>query len=264
MMGFADFPVEIFKAFASKSMEEKRVKTDSITPLPSRTNFNDEQSDAASITVTSSSHSPNSSTTSLASSPQKEGHFATLDDRRSNDSQPHIEKLSQGSETGDATEESRLGQERKTTSRHTSRQNSERSPQISFDTALGAGKGVSRIVGAGLKSPMDFTLGLAKGFHNAPKLYGDSSVRKADKITGFQSGLRAAGKVFSPEGEVSSSTNCAQEFGYGFYDGISGLVTQPFEGAKKEGIAGLIKGFGKGIGGVVLKPGAGRFSPVFL
>ena len=51
-----------------------------------------------------------------------------------------------------------------------------------------------------------------------------------------------------------------QEFGFGFYDGISGLVTQPLEGAKKEGIAGLIKGFGKGIGGVVLKPGAGEAS----
>lgn len=42
------------------------------------------------------------------------------------------------------------------------------------------------------------------------------------------------------------------------FDGISGLVTQPFEGAKKEGVVGLIKGFGKGIGGVVLKPGAGK------
>lgn len=42
------------------------------------------------------------------------------------------------------------------------------------------------------------------------------------------------------------------------FDGISGLVTQPFEGAKKEGVLGLIKGFGKGIGGVVLKPGAGK------
>jgi len=30
------------------------------------------------------------------------------------------------------------------------------------------------------------------------------------------------------------------------------------DGAKKEGVAGLIKGFGKGIGGVVLKPSAGR------
>lgn len=48
------------------------------------------------------------------------------------------------------------------------------------------------------------------------------------------------------------------------YDGISGLVTQPLEGAKKEGFVGLIKGFGKGIGGVVLKPNAGESFPRFL
>ena len=68
-----------------------------------------------------------------------------------------------------------------------------------IEATLGAGKGVGRIVGAGLKSPMDFTLGLARGFHNAPKLYGDESVRPADKITDFQSGLKAAGKVNSVE-----------------------------------------------------------------
>ena len=67
--------------------------------------------------------------------------------------------------------------------------------QISLDAALGAGKGIGRMVEAGLKSPMDFTLSIARGFHNAPKLYGDESVRPSDKITGIQSGLRAAGKV---------------------------------------------------------------------
>ena len=66
---------------------------------------------------------------------------------------------------------------------------------MTFETALAGGKGVGRIVGAGLKSPLDFTLGIAKGFHNAPKLYGDQSVRQADKVTDFQSGLKAAGRV---------------------------------------------------------------------
>jgi hypothetical protein len=73
----------------------------------------------------------------------------------------------------------------------------DRASQISLEAALGAGKSVKQIVGAGLKSPMDFTLNLARGFHNAPKLYGDESVRPADKVTGFQSGLKAAGKVRS-------------------------------------------------------------------
>ncbi|TVY28311.1 Sterol 3-beta-glucosyltransferase [Lachnellula hyalina] len=111
---------------------------------------------------------------------------------------------------------------------------------LTLDNAVGAGKGVARIVGAGLKSPMDFTLGIARGFHNAPKLYGDDTVRPHAKVTDFQSGVRAATK----------------EFGFGFYDGITGLVTQPLRGAEKEGAAGLIKGIGKGIGGLILKPGA--------
>ena len=71
----------------------------------------------------------------------------------------------------------------------------DRASQISLEAALGAGKSVKQIVGAGLKSPMDFTLSLAQGFHNAPKLYGDQTVRQADKVTGIQSGLKAAGKV---------------------------------------------------------------------
>lgn len=103
--------------------------------------------------------------------------------------------------------------------------------------------GTRRIVGAGLKSPMDLTLGLAQGFRNAPRLYGDDTVRQQEKITGFGSGLKTAGK----------------EFGYGLYDGIGGLVTQPIRGAQKEGAAGFFKGVGKGIGGVVLKTTAGAF-----
>lgn len=53
-------------------------------------------------------------------------------------------------------------------------------------------------------------------------------------------------------------TNFKQEFGYGFFDGISGLATQPVQGARKEGAVGAIKGFSKGIGGLILKPAAGE------
>lgn len=49
-----------------------------------------------------------------------------------------------------------------------------------------------------------------------------------------------------------------QEFGLGLYDGLTGLVTQPIQGAKKQGFVGAIKGVGKGIGGVILKPSAGE------
>lgn len=57
---------------------------------------------------------------------------------------------------------------------------------------------------------------------------------------------------------MAANSNPGQEFGYGFYDGIAGLVTQPLRGAEKEGAAGLFKGIGKGIAGLILKPGAGK------
>lgn len=112
-----------------------------------------------------------------------------------------------------------------------------------LDTAMGTGKGISRIVGASLKSPMDISLALAKGFHNVPRLYGEE-VRKVDRVTDLKSGLTTAGK----------------EFGYGLFDGITGLVTQPYVGAKKEGTAGFFKGFGKGIAGLYVKPSAAAFA----
>ncbi|KAF2219485.1 hypothetical protein BDZ85DRAFT_322273 [Elsinoe ampelina] len=111
------------------------------------------------------------------------------------------------------------------------------------DTAIGTSKGVGRILESSFRSPMDFSHALARGFHNAPRLYGDDTVRKQDKITDFKSGVRAAGK----------------EFGFGMYDGITGIITQPLQGAKKEGAVGFIKGIGKGIGGIVLKPQAAAF-----
>ncbi|ROV88824.1 hypothetical protein VSDG_08998 [Cytospora chrysosperma] len=124
---------------------------------------------------------------------------------------------------------------------------------FNVEAALGLGlettKGISRIVETGFKSPMNFTMGLAKGFRNAPKLYNDDTVRKQEKVTGIGSGFMLAWK----------------ELGLGFYDGVSGLATQPMRGAQKEGGVGFIKGFAKGIGGVILKPAAGVWSvPAYM
>ncbi|KAI1384211.1 glycosyltransferase family 1 protein [Hypoxylon trugodes] len=113
-----------------------------------------------------------------------------------------------------------------------------------IERAIGVGKSVNNIVAAGMKTPMNFCLGLARGFRNAPTLYNDDTVRPAEKVTDFASGLKIASK----------------EFGLGFYDGITGLVTQPLRGAEKDGGVGVLKGFGKGIGGLVLKPAAAIWS----
>lgn len=112
-----------------------------------------------------------------------------------------------------------------------------------FNAAVGTGVGVGRIVATGAKTPMNFCLGMARGFRNIPRLYNDETIRPVEKVTDFSTGLKVAGK----------------ELGYGFFDGVAGLVTQPLKGAQKEGAAGLIKGFGKGIGGLIAKPAAGKF-----
>ncbi|KAL2161569.1 hypothetical protein VTH06DRAFT_8131 [Thermothelomyces fergusii] len=106
-----------------------------------------------------------------------------------------------------------------------------------LDAAIAAGQSASRIVGAGFSFYANTCLGLARGFRNAPKLYNDETVRPLEKVTGFTSGVRVAGK----------------ELGMGLYDGTTGLFTQPWKGAQKEGAKGLVKGFGKGIGGFFLK-----------
>ena len=49
-----------------------------------------------------------------------------------------------------------------------------------------------------------------------------------------------------------------QELAFGFYDGITGVVTQPINGAKENGVIGAVTGIGKGVGGLILKPGAGE------
>ncbi|KAH8681902.1 hypothetical protein BX600DRAFT_429805 [Xylariales sp. PMI_506] len=113
-----------------------------------------------------------------------------------------------------------------------------------MELAIETGRSINNVVTAGVKTPMNFCLGLARGFRNAPKLYNDDTVRKVEKVSDFESGLKVAGK----------------EFGYGMYDGITGLVTQPLRGAQKEGGIGFLKGVGKGIGGLMLKPAAAFWS----
>jgi hypothetical protein len=66
---------------------------------------------------------------------------------------------------------------------------------LATDFALDSNKGVSRIIGTGLRAPMDFTMNLSRGFGNVPKLYGDDTVRPVEKVDGVVSGLEAAGKV---------------------------------------------------------------------
>lgn len=114
--------------------------------------------------------------------------------------------------------------------------------QFTVDSAVQTGRSVGRIAEAGMKVPMEVMMGLSKGFHNIPRLYGDEP-RKVEKVTGFSSGLKVAGR----------------EFGQGLYEGFTGLVTEPYKGAKEDGVGGFVKGIGKGMVGIAMKPQAGKF-----
>ncbi|KAL8952864.1 MAG: hypothetical protein Q9222_001256 [Ikaeria aurantiellina] len=270
MMGIADLPVEILRALRIKPSETSNTDTKSLAASSSeKTDASDGSQKLTSMATTNtegdalSLSSSRSSLTSFSTtaSPRKSTSISShsLDEGRSSLSgastnatkhQPAtpVSGWSRGksmanSLSGSKSRSSSRGRASLDSSTNKSLTESQ-APQISLDSAVGAGKGIGRIVGAGLKSPMDFTLSLARGFHNAPRLYGDESVRHPDKVTGIQTGLKAAGK----------------EFKYGVYDGVSGLFTQPIHGARQDGVAGFIKGVGKGIGGLLLKPQAAFFS----
>ena len=186
MMGFADVPMEIFKS-TRKSTDGSKNAAGGKKPAPG-----ENKQDTASVKEGRTSSDGNSlkapSTLDDGSSVHQsvggesgKDQTASITDQ-STQSGPSDPPKSPGLQPGKASDT-----ERKRTP----------SParDITMGTAIGAGKGFGRMVDAGLKSPMDFTLSLARGFHNAPKLYGDKSVRPSERITGFQSGLRAAGKV---------------------------------------------------------------------
>ena len=76
-----------------------------------------------------------------------------------------------------------------------------------------------------------------------------------EKLTGSDESDRRHTK--NPQNVVSGVGYGIQAAGYGFWDGFSGVVTQPYKGAKKDGAKGLAKGMGKGLIGLVAKPASG-------
>ncbi|KAG8976659.1 hypothetical protein FRB90_009096 [Tulasnella sp. 427] len=84
-----------------------------------------------------------------------------------------------------------------------------------------------------------------EGFHNAPTIYG-SNVRKVGKINDWRSGITEGGKGLF----------------YGYYDAITGLVTEPVRGGREEGFVGVLKGSARGILNTTMKPAAGALGVV--
>ena len=255
MMGVADFPIETLKALrihpdAAAAAKKKKQERKGSKEGSSGDDGQSEVAESSSTgpgkeSSTDGKDSPNTrdSMTSDVASPQSEGASTPQTSRTGSSSfnfQESMDKLQKQLNPSDFRKDSNSSKAPASSSNAADRPRSPGFSQLA-DTVTDTSKGINKIVGAGFKSPLDFTMAVTKGFQNAPKLYGDETVRKSDNVTDFKSGVRQASKGF----------------GYGLYDGITGLVTQPLSGAKKEGAAGFIKGMGKGFGGIVFKPAAG-------
>lgn len=120
------------------------------------------------------------------------------------------------------------------------------------------------------KSPADFGKGLKKGTKSLLKrsIYGTSN--SSAKFFGAVSQGVAQWSADSEyiKGREQESRHKAknvgeglllgaQGFGKGLFHGVTGLVTQPIDGARKGGAGGLAKGIAKGIVGVAVKPVSG-------
>ncbi|CAG7558474.1 unnamed protein product [Fusarium equiseti] len=241
-MAIADMPRELFKSMSNPKKKEKAPPnttnppaTESETSLAVTQGItSDQKSTSATSLADTETLKSAAPTTSHSNASQR-----TLSDTASSISGPT--SPDQSSTQASANQKSWKEQMKQAANAAKDRGGS---PVNYMDAAVGTGRGVGRVVTTSARTPMNFCLGLARGFRNMPKLYNDETVRPVDKVTGVGSGFMVAGK----------------EFGYGVFDGITGLVTQPLKGAEKEGMQGLIKGFGKGIGGIVAKPAAGFWS----
>ncbi|EEU35053.1 uncharacterized protein NECHADRAFT_44809 [Fusarium vanettenii 77-13-4] len=119
----------------------------------------------------------------------------------------------------------------------------EHSSSLAGRMAGASAKSFGKIGSTALKGMVvDVPMAVTEGMRTAPRLYG-SNVRDHGPVTDAKSGMIVGGKTLA----------------WGFIDGISDVVMEPYKGAKKEGALGAVKGIGKGAMNLVTKSGAGMF-----
>ena len=117
-----------------------------------------------------------------------------------------------------------------------------------------------------LKGPKNFGRGIGKGVKSLFSGIVGGTADSASKITG---GLLNATKMIQGESNDNNINIKKEEEPKGFFGGafsgfkkgfneitkgVTGIVTKPIEGSKKEGIGGFFKGIGKGVMGAALTP----------
>ena len=88
-----------------------------------------------------------------------------------------------------------LGSQGRTETLSTNHKECQLANKFALEKTTGNQNSAARIMVASLKFPMDFALHVAKGFHNAPKIYGDDTVRPFRKIKGLKTGLESSARV---------------------------------------------------------------------
>jgi hypothetical protein len=102
---------------------------------------------------------------------------------------------------------------------------------------------VANFVPTALKGmTVDIPLAMTEGMRNIPRLYGEEP-RDHGPVTGIKSGFALAGKGFA----------------WGMAEAVSDLVVKPYEGVRKDGAKGAVKGVGKGIANMASKAGCATF-----
>ncbi|WRT69975.1 uncharacterized protein IL334_006966 [Kwoniella shivajii] len=108
-------------------------------------------------------------------------------------------------------------------------------------------KGIINTTTAIPRGMMKIIDNIYEGMDNIPRMIGSES-REVGKVDDFQSGVTEGAKgVF-----------------YGYWDGITGLVKEPVEGAKKEGFVGAIKGMGRSYVNATVRPAIGIMGAISL
>uniref|UniRef100_A0A6B2KYM8 Intermembrane lipid transfer protein VPS13-like C-terminal domain-containing protein n=1 Tax=Arcella intermedia TaxID=1963864 RepID=A0A6B2KYM8_9EUKA len=122
------------------------------------------------------------------------------------------------------------------------------------DGVLGFGIGIAKGAGKLVAGTLDGVIGgVSVGLGNlggvTAKITGDKDFQKKRK--------KEMAQENKPKNVAEGVGKGVKGLGQSLFHGITGIVTQPIEGAKREGAVGAVKGIGKGLVGVVARPVTG-------
>lgn len=143
-----------------------------------------------------------------------------------------------------------------------------------YGLVLGIGDGVSDFfyepVQGAIQGPGEFVEGLALGVRSLLSHAVGGTAGAVSRITGtLGKGVAALtlDEEFrrnrreqisrQPSGLASGLAHSGRSLVMGVYDGITGVVRKPIEGAQRDGAVGFLKGVGVGVAGLIARPASG-------